>query len=83
MNSENRNKLIKALTTNLDTRDKRFMFLKICFKGTAENIQLESTAYECAWNIYTYFEKQSMLGSLMACMNSYFDTDLYLDHEKD
>jgi hypothetical protein len=83
MNEENRDNLIKAIETHLDTRDKRFMFLKICFKDLVSRIQLEGSAHDVAWNIYSEFEKQQMLGSLMACINSYFETDLYIDYEKD
>jgi hypothetical protein len=83
MNEENHDNLIKAIETHLDTRDKRFMFLKICFKDLVSRIQLEGPAHDVAWNIYSEFEKQQMLGSLMACINSYFETNLYLDYEKD
>ena len=79
---ESRDALIKALETQLDTRDKRFMFLKMGFKDSVSKIQLEGSAQETAWNIYEYFSKQNMLGSLMACMNLQLDTDLYLGLEK-
>lgn len=80
--TKSRDALIEALQTHLDTRDKRFMFLKITFKDSVPRINLEGSSHEVAWNIYTEFEKQCMLGSLMACMNSYFDTDLYLEVKK-
>ncbi|MDD5648902.1 MAG: hypothetical protein PHF86_00550 [Candidatus Nanoarchaeia archaeon] len=73
-----RDKIIEALQKNLDTRDKRFMFLKICFKELVSKVQLEGSSHETAWNLYSEFEKQCMVGSLAACLNSYFDEDLYL-----
>jgi hypothetical protein len=79
LSEENRDALIKALETHLDTRDKRFMFLKISFRDLVYQINLEGTPHEVAWNIYGAFEKHQMLGSLMACMNGYLDCDLYLD----
>lgn len=74
-----RDALIVALETHLDTRDKRFMFLKVCFKELVSQINLEGSAHEVAWNIYSAFEKHQMLGSLMACMNGHLDCDLYLE----
>jgi len=79
MRKENRDALIEALQTHLDTRDKRFMFLKIEFKDFVSRINLEGSAHDTAWNIYSEFEKNQMLGSLMACINHVFDTELYLD----
>jgi hypothetical protein len=67
----------------LDTRDKRFMFLRLMFRDLVSHINLEGSAHEAAWNMYSEFEKQGMRGSLMACMNSYLDTDLYLEIIKD
>jgi cation transport regulator ChaB len=80
LSEENRDALIKALETYLDTRDKRYMFLKISFRDLVSRINLEGSAHEVAWNIYSEFEKQQMLGSLMAHMNNVFDIDLYLNH---
>jgi hypothetical protein len=76
---KSKNALIKALETHLDTRDKRFMFLKICFNDLVSQINLEGSSHEVAWNIYSAFEKHQMLGSLMACMNGHLDCDLYLE----
>jgi hypothetical protein len=75
-----RDALIEALENHLDTRDKRFMFLKCLFRNVVpiSTIKLEGSAREAAWSIFEAFEKQNMLGSLMACINSVFDTDLLL-----
>ena len=79
---ESRDALIEALAKELDTRDKRYMFLRMGFKGFASRIQLEGSATVTAWNIYEEFSKQCMLGSIMACMNGNLDTDLYLGTHK-
>lgn len=77
---ECREKLIDALAKELDTHDKRSMFLRCSFHTISRaRMQLEGTAYDCAWNIYEEFRKHQMLGSLMACMNGNLGTDLYLE----
>jgi len=58
------------------------MFFKITFKDLLPRMNLEGSPHDTAWSIYTEFEKQCMLGSLMACLNSYLDTDLYLEVKK-
>ena len=82
ISTKSRDRLIEALQTHLDTRDKRFMFLKIEFRDLVSQINLEGSAVDTAWNIFSEFEKQQMLGSLMACINNVFDTNLYLDDIK-
>lgn len=72
--------LIETLQNELDTRDKRYMFLKMEFKTLLPKIQIEGSPRDAAWNIYTEFEKQGMIGSLIACLNSKLDCDLYLTH---
>lgn len=74
--------LIAALQRELDTRDKRFMFIKICFKEILPNIDLEGSPRGAAWNIYSEFQKQQMLGSLIASLNTTFDLYLRLDFIK-
>ena len=68
--------IIKALEKELDTRDKRYMFLRLEFSDLLSRIVIEGSAFECAWNIYKYFEKSNMLGSLTATLNSCFDLDI-------
>jgi hypothetical protein len=77
---ESRDALLKALENHLDTRDKRFMFLKCNFGKSIQiaTIKLEGSAREGAWSIFEAFKNGNMLGSLMACINSIFDTDLLL-----
>ena len=73
-----RNSLLDALETQLDTRDKRYMFIRMEFKKLVAQINLEGPSKQTAWNIYNEFEKQSMLGSLIACLNAKLDTEIIL-----
>lgn len=76
--NECRDSLLSAMEEKLDTRDKRFMFLKMEFKELVSRIDLEGSAHQTAWNIFVEFEKQCMLGSLIACLNSKLNTDILL-----
>lgn len=67
---------IEELQNHLDTRDKRFMFLKCMFPKSAPVIELEGSSRHTALNIYTHFRLQNMRGSLAACMNKVFDTNI-------
>ena len=78
MKTKEKNELIKAIEVYLDTRDKRFMFLKMSFPSILPQINIEGSQKETANNIYQMFEKQQMLGSFMSYMNATFDTDLLL-----
>jgi len=71
-----RDSLLNALETQLDTRDKRYMFIRMEFKRLVAQINLEGSSKQTAWNIYDQFEKQCMLGSLIACLNAKLDTDI-------
>ena len=71
-----RDSLLNALETQLDTRDKRYMFIRMEFKILVAQIDLEGSSKQTAWNIYDQFEKQGMLGSLIACLNAKLDTDI-------
>jgi hypothetical protein len=76
-----RDKLVEAIIKELDTRDKRFMFLKCMFPHVPSlvgRIDLEGSSYSSAWEIYFEFDKQGMVGSLMACMNNVFNSNLDL-----
>jgi hypothetical protein len=76
--NECRDKIVEKIESILDTRDKRFMFLKIAFPRLVLRIQLEGSAHETAYSIYFEFEKQGMIGSLVAHLNNYFDCELDL-----
>ena len=71
-----RDSLLNALETQLDTRDKRYMFIRMEFKRLVAQINLEGSSKQTAWNIYDQFEKQGMLGSLIVCLNVKLDTDI-------
>lgn len=76
---ECRDKLVIAIIKELDTRDKRFMFIKCMFPhipSMVGRINLEGSSYSSAWEIYFEFDKQGMLGSLISCMNSVFHSNL-------
>ncbi len=78
---ECRDKLIEAIIKELDTRDKRFMFIKCMFPhmpSLVGRINLEGSSYSSAWEIYSEFDKQGMFGSLIACMNNVFNSNLDL-----
>ena len=79
LTDKSRDALLRALETILDTRDKRFMFLKIEFPKVLSFINLEGSSHVVSFGIYDEFRKRGMLGSLMATLNSKLDTDLYLE----
>lgn len=70
---------IEAIQEKLDTRDKRWMFLKLTFPDRIPYIQLEGCPIDVAYNIYEDFEKNNMLGSLMAHFNGQLGCDLFLE----
>lgn len=76
MSQDERLALVSALENYLDTRDKRWMFLKIEFPKVISAVDLEGAPSIVAWNIYEEFKKQNMRGSLIACLNTVFDLQL-------
>lgn len=80
--SDCRDSLIIALESQLDTRDKRYMFIKMEFKLLTAMIDMEGSAHQAAWNIYCEFEKQSMLGSLISTLNAKLDTNINFELEE-
>ena len=76
ISTEQRDAFLVALQEELDTRDKRYMFLRMEFREIISYINIEGSPRTTAWNIYSEFEKQGMLGSLMATMNCKFDLNL-------
>jgi len=77
-----RDSLIKALETTLDTRDKRYMFMRMEFREHVARIDLEGSSHQAAWNIYCEFEKQCMLGSLILALNARLDTGVNFETVK-
>jgi hypothetical protein len=78
---ECRDNLIHEIETILDTRDKRYMFMRMEFKSLTPTIDLEGSPRQAAWNMYYEFEKQSMLGSLISTMNAKFNSDIKFETE--
>ena len=77
--------VIFAMCVHLSTRDKRYIFMKSNFKRTLyDKIDFdgEGEPLNRAIQIYELFDKNNMLGSLIASVNSVFDTDLYIELEK-
>lgn len=59
-------KLIKAIEQILDTRDKRFMFLKLEFPFMANKVILEDIIEICSYSIFIEFKKNNLLSDLMS-----------------
>ena len=81
MKNKERQALQEAIETHLDTRDKRFMFLKIHFRDLVPQIDLEGSSRDTSWRFVDLFQRHQMIGSLMACMNSTFDLELTITYE--
>lgn len=79
LTKKSRMELLDSIASILDTRDKRFMFLKLEFPRLVSRINLEGSSDNVAWNFYEEFRKQCMLGSLIATFNGKFETDLILE----
>jgi hypothetical protein len=79
LTEECRDSLLIALESSLDTRDKRYMFLRMEFKRLVARIDLEGSSMQTAYNIYNEFEKQCMLGSLISCLNVKLDTTIVFE----
>lgn len=73
---ECRDKLINALKTHLNTKDKAIMFLTMTFKGMLPVIDITDSSLNSAINIYTEFNKVGMISNLIQTLNSIFDTKL-------
>ena len=80
LSSENLDNLLEFLSKELDTRDKRYMFLRMEFPEFIKNIDLEGSASIASYHIYDHFDKQGMVGSLMATIPCKFDTDLRINY---
>ena len=83
MTKEERDIMINVMAKELDTRDKRYMFLRLEFKDELPYINLDGTPHDTAWNIFERFRKNGMIGSLMACLNSKLDSDLCITYNSE
>lgn len=64
----------ELIQNHLDTRDKRFLFLKIFFPHVVSQIDLEGSARECAFRIYFELEKHEQLEKLKTHLYEVFLT---------
>lgn len=78
LNQISRHNLLKSMEDILDTRDKRYMFLRMEFKETLPQINIEGTPSQTAFNIYCEFEDRSMLPNLIHTLNFKFGLNLKL-----
>ncbi len=69
--------LIRVIETKLDTLYLRRRFLEDNFENLLSEIDIESSDF--VFYFYHEFEKRNMLGSLIACLNSHFKTNLNLE----
>lgn len=67
MNAE----LLKLIQDNLDTRDKRFMFLKIIYPEFVHRVYLEGATLDFSVRLYLEFEKQNRLNELETYIKQY------------
>lgn len=68
--------LQKMMQKELDTRDKRYMFLRINFPQHVHRINIEGSTYQACMNIEDHFKKQNMDGSFASCFRVHFDPTL-------
>lgn len=66
-------KLLLAIEKELDTRDKRFMFLKLEFPSLVLYAKLEGNIAECAASIYNEFGRLNKLEKLQSVFETKFD----------
>jgi hypothetical protein len=57
-------KTLDIMTSNLDTRDKRFMFLKICFPEVIPYVNIEGSPKNACFAIYNELGKRGYLPEL-------------------
>lgn len=62
----------ELIANNLETHDKRFLFMKLFFKELTSRINLEGSAYQAAWQMYFEFKKHSRLEELQTILLKYF-----------
>jgi hypothetical protein len=72
----NKKELINAIAKELDTRDKRFIFLFLEFKSEAYSIDIEGPSTHCASNIILKFKSIGKLEKLINCFNLKFDYNI-------
>ena len=71
-----RNEILNTLSKELDTRDKRYMFLKLNFPNTVSMINLEGAAIGCSFEIYDEIRKHNKLEKLVELLNTHFNANI-------
>lgn len=64
--------IIDLMCLHLDTRDKRFMFLKIFFPQSLPSINIEGSPRQTCTSIYFHFDRQGMKNELAKILNKHF-----------
>ena len=65
--------LLKIIEKELNTHDKRWMFLKLEFPFLISRIQLEGAACDTACNIYEEFRKHNLISKLKSILMDKFN----------
>jgi len=73
--------VIKVLSKELDTRDKRYMFLKLEFPKFVSRIDLEGSSYNVAHSIYGYINMQCATKDLIHILNLKFKAGILTGDE--
>ena len=73
---QTRSKIIESLIENLETHDKRYMFLKLLFPKTLPFINIEGSANETSYQIYFEFEKRNLVTELVSKLNEHFNSNI-------
>lgn len=65
--------LVDAMAREFDTRDKAYMFLKMEFRRTLPNINLEGSPNQRAFNIWDHLNKQGEIRNLRLVLSNKLD----------
>lgn len=65
--------ILKRIQTNLDTRDKRFMFIKILWPRMVHRVDLEGATLDFSVRLYLEFKKAGLINDLNHSLSTYFD----------
>lgn len=63
--NEQEERLLEILQKELDTRDKRYMFIRLEFPELTSRIDLEGSAYQSSCNIIFEFKKHQKIDKLI------------------
>ena len=66
----------RSILNILDTRDKRYMFLKIFFPETLAHVDIEGSPIHACTNIIVEIDKRDKIPTLVDILNDYFDAHI-------